>query len=104
MDEMTVSTEEANTIDIDNTNDDENNDAKHNVEEESEENSNGKRKKKNKKNTKSIKENDEVAFLVKPLTATKIKNITRILEKLNKKVVRFETDLNVKIMQRYILD
>jgi hypothetical protein len=93
---MTVSTEEANTIDIDNTNEDEHNDIKQEDSEETNNEKGKKRKKKNKNNT----ENDDVAFLVKPLTATKIKNITRILEKLNKKVVNFEVDLNVKILQR----
>jgi hypothetical protein len=96
MEEMTVSTEEANTIDIDNTNEDENNDIK---EEDTEENNNEKGKKRKKKN-KANSENDDIAYLVKPLTAAKIKNITRILEKLNKKVVNFEADLNVKILQR----
>ncbi len=96
MEEMTVSTEEANTIDIDNTNEDEHNVIKQEDSEETNNEKGKKRKKKNKNNT----ENDDVAFLVKPLTATKIKNITRILEKLNKKVVNFEADLNVKILQR----
>ena len=100
-DEMTVSTDEANTTEmIENT---DNTDEMENEEEEkseqSEENVKIKKSKKKKQQNKNNKEGkNEFAEFEKPLTDIKIINITKILDKLTQKVENYENDLNIKIM------
>ena len=100
VEEATVSTEEANTLEImENTMSEEEDKDEELEEDELEEKAEGKKKKKRK-----VINKDKTDFkkLVNPLSSLKIKNITRILEKLNHKIASFDTDLNMKIMQRYL--
>jgi hypothetical protein len=114
---MTVSTEEANTLEVDNNlteefNNEISNDEKIDADEEEDEddigNEEGKKSKKKKKSkkAKTKKESKLSAHLLdftlvkKPLIDNKIKTITRILEKIKVKATNFDADLNVKIMQR----
>ena len=97
LEEVTVSTEEANTVEMmDNTDDVENDDE----EDELSEDNKGEQGQNKKKIKKVKKEKLDFKKLEKPLTELKIQNITRILEKLNHKVDSFDTDLNMKIMLR----
>lgn len=111
--EMTVSTEEANTQEHDNNGTEDNaNNNENDEEEENEDWEEGKTEKKkrkqqpNKKKTKVRKdeefpaENLDFSAVRKPLLETKLINITKILQRMKEKPDSTESDLNSKILLR----